>query len=117
MPRHRHRPTRSNAAPVARIGKRRWLIERALPVGLLTVAVIGAPVMIFSQDGMPRLEAVQQELNTVEQENIELRREITMLRARVTKLRDDPAALEQLARDELGLIRQSEVVFQFPAER
>jgi len=92
---------------------RRWL-QRFLPLGLLITALVGAPLMIFSREGMPRLEAVEQELGTVEHENEELRREIEMLRARVTRLRDDPAAVEQLARDELGLIRQSEVVFQFP---
>ena len=90
------------------------LVERALPIGLLGLALVGAPVMIFSRDGMPRLEAVEKELETVERENAELQREIDLLRARVTRLRDDPAAVEQLARDELGLIRQSEVVFQFP---
>jgi cell division protein FtsB len=89
-------------------------MERALPIGLLTLAVVGAPLMIFSRDGMPRLEAVEKELETVERENAELQRDIDLLRARVTRLRDDPAAVEQLARDELGLIRQSEVVFQFP---
>jgi len=89
-------------------------VERVLPIGLFAVAVLGAPVMIFSSEGMPRLEAVELELQTVERENDEIRREIDVLRARVARLRDDPAALEQLARDELGLIRQSEVVFQFP---
>jgi cell division protein FtsB len=63
---------------------------------------------------MPRLEAVELELQSVERENEEIRRDIEVLRARVGRLRDDPAAVEQLARDELGLIRQSEVVFQFP---
>jgi cell division protein FtsB len=90
-----------------------WL-ERALPIGLLAVALVGAPIMIFSRDGMPRLEAVENEMETVEHENAELQREIDYLRARVTRLRDDPAAVERLARDELGLIRQSEIVFQFP---
>ena len=71
-------------------------------------------MMIFSREGMPRLEAVENELDTVERENDELRREIEMLRGRVAKLRDDPATVEQLARDELGLIRHTEVVFQFP---
>ncbi len=92
------------------------LLERVLPIGLLAVALVGAPLMIFSRDGMPRLETVERELGTVEKENADLRREIDVLRARVAKLRDDPAAVEQLARDELGLIRQSEVVFQFPAD-
>ncbi len=96
-------------------GSRRALIlERILPIGLLAVALIGAPVMIFSREGMPRLEAVENELQTVERENEELRREIDMLRIRVAKMRDDPATLERIARDELGLIRHTEVVFQFP---
>ncbi|MEZ4442534.1 MAG: septum formation initiator family protein [Polyangiaceae bacterium] len=93
---------------------RALVLQRILPISLLVVALVGAPVMIFSREGMPRLEAVEQELLTVERENAELEREIELLRARVTRLRDDPAAVERLARDELGLIRQSEVVFQFP---
>ena len=98
----------------ARRSRRALILERVLPIGLLTVALVGAPLMIFSREGMPRLEAVENELDTVERENDELRREIEMLRGRVAKLRDDPATVEQLARDELGLIRHTEVVFQFP---
>jgi cell division protein FtsB len=94
--------------------RRVLVIERALPIGLLLVALVGAPLMIFSQGGMPRLESVNKQLSSVEHDNVELTREIQLLRARVARLRDDPAAVEQLARDELGLIRQSEVVFQFP---
>lgn len=90
------------------------MITRLLPIVLLGTALVGAPVMIFAPEGLPRLRAVEQELDTVEAENTELRRGIEQLRARVGRLRDDPAAVEQLARDELGLIRQTEVVFQFP---
>jgi cell division protein FtsB len=112
----RRRPAaKSKAAKSAKAGRRRALIiERILPIGLLTLALVGAPLMIFSREGMPRLEAVEKELDTVERENDELRREIDLLRVRVAKLRDDPATVEQLARDELGLIRHTEVVFQFP---
>ncbi len=107
-------PANSVPAPARQKGRRALVLERVLPIGLLAIALIGAPLLIFSRDGMPRLEAVEKELATVERENAELRREIELLRARVARLRDDPAAIEQLARDELGLIRQSEVVFQFP---
>lgn len=89
-------------------------VEQFLPISVLALALLGAPLMIFSSEGLPRLRAVEQEMATVQQENAELRREIEVLRARVTRLRDDPAAIEQLARGELGLVRQSEVVFQFP---
>lgn len=96
--------------------RRTLLIERILPIALLVTALIGAPILIFSREGVPRLEAMERELQTVEQENADLQREIDVLRARVTQLRDDPAAIERIARDELGLIRQSEVVFQFPKD-
>ncbi|MBW2528760.1 MAG: septum formation initiator family protein [Deltaproteobacteria bacterium] len=92
-------------------------VEQVLPVAVLALALLVAPLMIFSSEGLPRLRGVEKELSTVEQENLELKREIQVLRARVSLLRDDPAAIEQLARAELGLVRQSEVVFQFPKRR
>lgn len=93
------------------------LIERVLPLAILLVAVIGAPVMIFSPDGLPRLRGLERELAQVEDETAELGREIDALRGRVLRLRDDPTAVERIARDNLGMLRQTEVVFQFPASR
>ena len=88
-------------------------VEQILPAAVLALALLGAPLMIFSSEGLPRLRGVEKELRAVERENLELQREIEVLRARVGRLRDDPAAIEQLARAELGLVRQTEVVFQF----
>ncbi|WP_248913782.1 FtsB family cell division protein [Polyangium aurulentum] len=93
------------------------LLERVLPVGILVVAVIGAPVMIFSPEGLPRLRGLERELEQVEEESAQLRREIEALRGRVDRLRDDPTAVERIARDNLGLVRQTEVVFQFPTKK
>ncbi|MDI3286317.1 MULTISPECIES: FtsB family cell division protein [Polyangium] len=92
-------------------------IERVLPVGILIVAVIGVPVMILSPEGLPRLRGLERELEQVEEESAEMHREIDALRGRVERLRDDPTAVERIARDNLGLVRQTEVVFQFPASR
>ncbi len=91
------------------------LVERVLPLAILAVAAVGAPMMIFSPEGLPRLEGLERELADVEAENAALGREIEELRGRVTRLRDDPAAVERIARDDLGLVRQTEVVFQFPS--
>lgn len=93
------------------------LLERVLPVGILVVAVVGAPVMIFSPEGLPRLRGLERELAQVEEESADLRREIDALRGRVERLRDDPTAVERIARDNLGMVRQTEVVFQFPTRR
>lgn len=80
----------------------------------MALAIGSVPIMILSREGLPRLHTVQTEARAVDRENLALTREINLLRGRVKTLRDDPAAIERLARDDLGMIRQSEVVFQFP---
>jgi cell division protein FtsB len=93
------------------------LLERILPVAMLVVAVVGAPVMIFAPQGLPRLRGLEKELGDVDDENAALRREIDSLKGSVGRLRDDPGAVERIARDNLGLVRQTEVVFQFQTRR
>ena len=46
-------------------------------------------------------------------ENAELKRKINGLRAEVKELQEDPTAVERISREQLGLVRKSEVVFQF----
>jgi cell division protein FtsB len=81
------------------------------------MAVVGAPILILSPQGLPRLRGLERELADVEEDNAEIRREIEALRGKVARLRDDPSAVERIARDNLGLVRQTEVVFQFPTRR
>ncbi len=88
-------------------------LQRILPIAILAVALIGVPILIFQPEGLPRMRAMQKELAEVNAENAEARRDIEHLRAEVRELRDDPTAVERIARDQLGLVRKSEVVFQF----
>lgn len=89
-------------------------IQRTLPIAILMLAVVTVPVLVLSPDGLPRLRGLQQELDQVDAENEELARDVARLRVEVRRLRDDPAAVERIARDELGMVRRNEVVFQFP---
>ena len=75
-------------------------LERALPLGILAVSAVSVPFMMLSPEGLPRTR--------------NLEREIGGLRTEVQDLRDSPAAVERIARDQLGMVRKSEVVFQFP---
>lgn len=81
----------------------------------MAVAATSVPVMVLRPDGLPRMRAVERELATVQTENRGLQRNIGDLKTEVRHLRDDPAAVEHIARDQLGMVRKSEVVFQFPA--
>jgi cell division protein FtsB len=87
---------------------------RGLPLAVLTVSIVAVPVLVLEPQGLPRMRALDKELTSVEAENQELRRDVTRLRSEVRELRENPTAVERIAREQLGLVRRSEVVFQFP---
>jgi cell division protein FtsB len=89
------------------------LLQRTLPIAMLTLALVAVPLLVLEPAGLPRLESLEKELDQVSEENADLRREIARLRVEVAELRDDPAAVERIARGELGMVRKSEIVFQF----
>ena len=92
------------------------LLERGLPLLILSVAAVGAPALMLSPEGLPRLRSLEAEMARVEAENAELTEDIRQLGVEVEKLKRDPKAVERIARDELGLVRNTEVVFQFPPQ-
>jgi cell division protein FtsB len=69
--------------------------------------------MILSPHGLSRLERLKGERERSDEEISRIAQEIRELRAEVAEIRTSPAAVERVARDELGLVRQTEVVFQF----
>lgn len=86
-----------------------WL----LPFGLLVFTILSVPLHILDEQGLPRYRALRAELQQVEQANERMRREVRDLQRSVQRLRDDPATLERIARDELGMLREDEIMFQF----
>lgn len=91
----------------------RLLLERLLPITILVVAVVAVPTLIFSPSGLRRLDALRNEQHEVDEQVSHLSKEIRRLRAEVAQVRDHLPAIERVARDELGLLRKTEVVFQF----
>ena len=77
------------------------------------MSLVTVPVLVLEPQGIPRLRALEKELTEVQTENAELRRDVAKLRTEVKDLREEPAAVERIAREQLGLVRKSEVVFQF----
>ncbi len=86
---------------------------RGLPLAVLTVSLIAVPVLLLEPQGLPRMRSLEKELTGVQTENAELKRDVTKLRGDVKELRENPTAVERIAREQLGLVRKSEVVFQF----
>ena len=87
--------------------------QRVLPLAVLVVAAISVPVMMLSPTGLPRLKNLEEERRQANEEISRLGAQIATLRAEVARIKTDPAAVERAARDDLGLVRATEVVFQF----
>ena len=86
---------------------RRWMMM--LACGLLGVNIImGDRVPLHSHK--LHLEAGS-EHRRLEREIDQLRRDNRRMRSEARRLREDPAAIEAIARRELGLIRPGEIVF------
>jgi cell division protein FtsB len=85
-----------------------------LPFAILLVAIVTVPAKILDYRGLPRLRALETQLDRVRAENERIEREVHALHRQVDALRSDPHALERVARDELGMLREGELVFQFP---
>ncbi len=84
-----------------------------LPLAILCLAVVAVPAMIFSPAGLTRLTELKRERVRADDEISRLSQQIRELRAEVDSVRNQPQAIERVARDELGLVRKTEVVFHF----
>ena len=86
-----------------------------LPFGLMVMAIMTVPTLVLDEQGLPRYRLLREELQELRQSNEELLREIATLKGEIDALRSDPMYVERIARDELGMVRPDEFVFQFPA--
>ena len=85
-----------------------------LPFSLMVMAIMTVPTLVLDEQGLPRYRHLRGELQELRESNEELVREIATLKGEIEALRSDPAYVERIARDELGMVRAEEFVFQFP---
>jgi cell division protein FtsB len=81
-------------------------------VGLVVAAVLG----VYGVTGMVRVQQMRAEIEAAEREIAGLRDQQRKLADTVDRLRNDPAYIEKLAREEHGLVRQGDTVLKFPAK-
>jgi cell division protein FtsB len=78
--------------------------------------VLGILVLVYlfiNENGLPLyLEMVQKD-DELKRQTQQLEKSNQSLRKSIHRIQHDPSALEQLARDRLGMVRDGEVVYQF----
>jgi cell division protein FtsB len=88
---------------------RRVLLPATLGVGAY-FALFGGEYNVFETWRLDSLRAEEAEALD------SLRAEVELLRARADSLENDPAAVERLARERFGMIRDGEVLYRFVEE-
>lgn len=68
--------------------------------------------IIFDDMGLSKYLAMRQQAQQLEKEIREFEESNTALRREIDRIQHDPARLEELARERLGLVRRGETVYQ-----
>jgi cell division protein FtsB len=100
-----------------------WL--RRLGMAAAVALALGyVPYHLYASSGLARLVKLRAERDTLHDANLKILDENQRLRGELDALTDDeadeslsPAAVERAARDELGLVKPGELVFQVEAPR
>jgi cell division protein FtsB len=92
-------------------------VRRLSIAALLAVALGWVPYHLYGSSGLARYMRLKHERDTLHEANLKMHEQNQRLRAELEALSDDDgnlsrAAVERAARDELGLVKPGEVVYQ-----
>ncbi len=87
-----------------------WLLRLALALAV-AFGLGYLPLQFFGEKGLTQYRRLKKELSEIKARNDRLAGDIYQMRLEVRRLRDDDVALEKAARDDLGMVRQGELIF------
>lgn len=85
-------------------------------VGTVLAVVLFAGLSVYGWQGVVRLRHMREQLSTLERDNAALRQQAERLAQVIDRLRNDPAYLERIAREERGMARPGETILKFPSK-
>jgi cell division protein FtsB len=86
---------------------------RLLATGALALVMVA--LALYGGGNLVRVWQMEREVNALEHELQRVRAETDCLTRTVDRLREDPAQIEKLAREELGYVKKGEKVLKFPS--
>ena len=82
-----------------------------IPAGLILFILY---FTVFGERGLLRIYHLSQEKKQIEQKVAALQAENDQLKREIEALKSDRRYLESIARKDFGLVRQNEIIYQFP---
>lgn len=92
-----------------------WL-SRWLPLALTAVAVVLALWSVVGPSGWLEVQRLRDERLRLQEKISDIEAENARLRGRLRRLENDPAELERLAREKLGMVKPDEWVVVVPRD-
>ena len=96
-------------------GKRRAPARRRLAVAAVAVLALG--LAVFAGRNTIVLWQMQREVATAERDVARLSAQQKKLEELAEQLRNDPAYIEKVAREEMGMVREGETILKFPSQQ
>ncbi|MCC6955039.1 MAG: septum formation initiator family protein [Deltaproteobacteria bacterium] len=93
------------------------MARRIAPFVLSLFVVILLVLTTYGSHGLLHLREINNERAQLQAKNDVLERDIARLENEIQALQTSPFAVEEKAREELGLSRKNEIVYIFPAEK
>ena len=84
-------------------------------VGGVLAVVLVVGLGVYGWRGVVRLQQLREQLETLERDNATLRQQAARLTQTIDRLRNDPTYLEQIAREEQGMVRPGDTILKFPS--
>ncbi|MGZ3524229.1 MAG: FtsB family cell division protein [Thermodesulfobacteriota bacterium] len=86
--------------------------KRVLLFVLLLLLILGI-FTFFGEKGIFNLLRTQKEVARIKEKNVKLEEENQKLREEVKRLQTDRRYIEEIARKELGMVKEGEIIYQF----
>jgi len=93
--------------------KRVVMRKRNFLVLVLVLSLILGLLTFFGDKGVFNLLRLQKELSRIREENQKVEEENQKLREEVKRLQTEKRYIEELARKELGMVKEGEIIYQF----
>ena len=87
--------------------------KRSILFMVLTLFLILGLLTFFGDKGIFHLLRLQKELSRIQDDNRKIERENRGLREEVKRLRNEKRYIEEIARKELGMVKEGEIIYQF----
>jgi len=85
-------------------------------MGTIAMVVLAGGLAIFGVKESVRTWQMRRALDTVDRELTTLRARQSELARTVDRLRNDPLYIEQIAREQMGMVREGETILKFPSQ-